>query len=102
MQDKIELLKNQLQDLLDWPNIGDIRQQGLMVGIEIVKNKDTKESFDYADGVGRKICAVARNHNLLIRPLGDVIILMPPLSIKPDEIRQMLSAVKKSLKEVLR
>src|SRR6185503_5198195 len=69
-------LRNQLADL---PHVGDIRQRGLMIGIELVKDRATKEPFDPRRRLGTEVCLNIRKHGVILRPLGDVIVIMPPL-----------------------
>jgi adenosylmethionine-8-amino-7-oxononanoate aminotransferase len=81
-----ERLATALQPIAELPNVGDIRQRGLMIGIELVKDRKTKEEYPYADRMGHKVALAGRKRELMLRPLGNVIVLMPPLSIAPAEI----------------
>lgn len=101
LQRKIELLKNTLKEIAELPNIGEVRQKGFMVGIELVKDKKTKEPYPLKDKMGWRVCYKARERGLLIRPLGNVVVLMPPLSISNQELKKMLSIVMESIKEVV-
>ena len=100
LQEKIELLTSELEKFKELDHVGDIRQKGFMVGIELVKNKATKEFFPIKDRVGHKVIMEARNKGVLLRPLGDVIVLMPPLSITMDELRLLLKVTYESIKIV--
>ena len=60
------------------PNVGDVRQEGLICAIEIVRDFKTREPFPFAERIGHRICEAARAHGLLTRPIGDVLVLMPP------------------------
>ena len=97
LQPKIELFKALLGELKEHEHVGDIRQQGLMVGIELVSEKDTKEQFPAKNRTGHRVCLKAREYGLIIRPLGDVIVLMPPLSIKDRELKKIVRVVKDSI-----
>lgn len=88
--DKIEKLKN----------VGDVRRCGLMAGIEIVKNVETKEPFDITEKKGVRICRNARRYDIIIRSLGDVIVLNPPLCIDEEQIDLLLGSITKSIMEV--
>lgn len=68
------------------PHVGDVRQWGLMVGIELVRDRAARAPYDPADRIGHRVILEARRHGILLRPLGNVIVLMPPLSITDDEI----------------
>jgi adenosylmethionine-8-amino-7-oxononanoate aminotransferase len=98
---KIEKLTAELDKLRDLPGVGDIRQYGLAVGVELVRDRDTKEAFAAEDRVGMKICRKARDKGVFLRPLGDIITMMPPLSITDDEIEKMVDAVRVGIESVL-
>ncbi|MCK4739277.1 MAG: adenosylmethionine--8-amino-7-oxononanoate transaminase [Deltaproteobacteria bacterium] len=98
IQPKIKLLKNLLEPFKDLPFVGEVRQRGLMVGIELVADKKTKKPFPQNKRTGAKICRRARERGLIIRPLGDTIILMPPLSIKESELRKITKIVPDCIK----
>lgn len=93
LQPKIKLLSELLADFKALPHVGDVRQKGLIAGIELVRNKRTKEPFPTEERVGYKVCMEARKHGLIIRPLGDTIVIMPPLSITTAEIKKMISII---------
>lgn len=99
LQAKIDFLKQELIELSLHQNIGDIRQMGIMIGIEIVKDKKSKAAFLIEDRIAHQICKLARKKGLIIRPLGDVIVLMPPLSITLDELNILLKKTKEAIKE---
>jgi adenosylmethionine-8-amino-7-oxononanoate aminotransferase len=86
--------------LASHPVVGEVRQKGLMVGIELVADRATRRPFPAADQVGAMVCAAAREHGVILRPLGDVIVLMPPLSITPPEIDVLVAAVEDALRDV--
>ncbi len=86
---KIELLTRLLAGMADHPHVGDIRQRGLMVGIELVQDKASREAFPVADRVGHQVILAARKLGAILRPLGDVIVLMPPLCSTPAELETL-------------
>ena len=79
------------------PHVGDIRQEGTILAVEIVANRSTRKPYPPAERRGARICQAAREFGLLTRPSGDVLILMPPYSTTPDELEQMVSALQKAL-----
>ncbi|PZC49731.1 MAG: adenosylmethionine-8-amino-7-oxononanoate aminotransferase [Chloroflexi bacterium] len=94
VQQRAALLESLLQERFgDHPQVGEVRQQGLMVGIELVADRDSRTPFPAAERIGAGVCMAAREHEVLLRPLGDVVILMPPLSIEEDELAQICEAV---------
>jgi adenosylmethionine-8-amino-7-oxononanoate aminotransferase len=78
---RIERLRVHLERLRSMKMVGDVRQCGLMAGIEIVKDRSTKEPFPSALRTGARICRLCREQGVLLRPLGDTIVVMPPLAI---------------------
>lgn len=81
-------------------HVGEVRQAGLMVGIELVEDKTTKKRYDASARIGGRVTDAARKRGLIIRPLGDVIVLMPPLSITVQEIKTLISITGESIKEI--
>ena len=100
LQPKIMALSRLLKPLWDHPHVGEIRQLGLIVGIELVRNRATKAPYPLAERVGLHVADEARKLGLLIRPLGNVIVLMPPLSTNMKEMRQMAGIVTKAIRTV--
>jgi adenosylmethionine-8-amino-7-oxononanoate transaminase len=98
LQPKIAYLKKELDVLLELSHVGNIRQKGFMVGVELVKERATKTPYPPADKIGARIVLECRKHGLIIRPLGDVIVLMPPLSISLQELKKMVQIVFASIK----
>ena len=84
-----------------FPHVGDVRQAGFMAGIELVKDKDTKEPYPLEEKRGVKVCARARGKGLIIRPLGNVIVLMPPLSISQQELKSLTRITSESIAEIV-
>jgi adenosylmethionine---8-amino-7-oxononanoate aminotransferase len=78
---KVERLRAHLNRLGDLPIVGDVRQKGLMAGIELVTDKKTRQPFPPAQRMGARVCRLAREQGVLLRPLGDVVVVMPPLAI---------------------
>ena len=72
-----------------------------MIGIELVKDRATKQPYDYAERMGHRVCLAARKRELMLRPLGDVMVVMPPLSIAAAEVDLLLEALHESIKEVI-
>lgn len=97
---KIVHLQKELERFRVLPHVGDVRQLGLMAGIELVEDKGSKRLYPYEKRVGHRVSMEARKHGVIIRPLGDVIVLMPPLSIQEDELDHLLEAVYQSIRAV--
>ena len=82
LQPKIELLGKLLEPIEALPAVAEIRRRGFMVGIELA-------GFPVEARMGHQVTLEARRRGAVIRPLGDVIVLMPPLGIRPEELRQL-------------
>lgn len=82
------------------PHVGDIRQWGLMVGIELVRDRARREAYDPSLRIGARVVQQVRKHGLILRPLGSVIVLMPPLSITADEITLLVEATAESIEAI--
>lgn len=81
LPEKIERLRTHLNRLRDFVIVGDIRQKGLLAGIELVRERSTKERFPADERMGVRFCRLAREQGVLLRPLGDTIVVMPPLAV---------------------
>ena len=100
LQEKIAHLTGNLRPLTSLEHVGEVRQCGIMVGIELVHDKETKASFPVEKRIGHRVIMEARKRGVIIRPLGDVIVLMPPLSISYEELDQLCDAVYDSIRTV--
>ncbi|MBN2654840.1 MAG: adenosylmethionine--8-amino-7-oxononanoate transaminase [Nitrospirae bacterium] len=97
MQPKAALLKQELNEIANLPIVGDVRSLGLIAGIELVKDKKTKESFPWEDAIGWKVAHKLREQGIIMRPLGNVLVVMPPLSILIDDLKYLLDSLKKTI-----
>ena len=79
-------MKAAVETLQDHPNVAEIRQTGMILAIELVKDKKTREPFDKSERLGHRVYRHGLTAGVLLRPLGDVIYFMPPYVITPDEI----------------
>lgn len=100
LRKKISLFEVLLEGFKELTHVGDVRNAGLMAGIELVEERGTKRPFPAGERVGHRVCMEARKHGLIIRPLGDTIVLMPPLSIKEKELRRISKITEKCIREV--
>ena len=79
-------LHDELQNLWSLPNVGDIRQVGLIAGVELVKNWRTRRPFDLRERAGIRVCEAMAKRGVLTRPVGNVIVLMPPYCTTADAV----------------
>jgi adenosylmethionine-8-amino-7-oxononanoate aminotransferase len=99
VEQKAAVLRAALAPLAAHKHVGDIRQAGLMCGIELVADRHTKSTFPPGDRVGYHICLALRDRGIFLRPLGDVIVLMPPLSSTEAELTHLAASVAAAIAE---
>lgn len=97
LSSKTKLFRRLLAPLKALPQVGDIRQRGLMVGIELVQDKKTKTPHPLSAKAGHGVAAIARSKGLILRPIGNVLVLIPPLSISKEELKKMVEILKESI-----
>jgi adenosylmethionine-8-amino-7-oxononanoate aminotransferase len=100
MRPNIGSLGAGLHGLMELPHVGAVRQAGFMAGVELMRDKARRKPYGYAEAVGAKVCRRARDYGVILRPLGDVIVLMPPLCISPTELDFLLKVVEASIRDV--
>lgn len=87
-----------LEALRDHPNVGDVRQRGVMVGIDLVASRRPRTPFNPRFRVGHAVCAAARPKGLIIRPLGDTVIANPMPGMKSDTLQRMMQIVVETIR----
>jgi len=92
-----QTLREELNTLWCHPNVGDIRQVGLIAGIELVRDWRTREPFDLRERAGIRVCETLARLGVITRPVGNVIVLMPPFCTTPAEARRMVAALHQAL-----
>jgi len=88
--EKVTFLHKGLEKFKYLQHVGDIRQVGMMIGIELVKEKKSKEAYLWQEKMGNKVCQLAREKGVLLRPLEDTIVLMPILAMSLEELNKLL------------
>ena len=81
-------------------HVGSVRYRGLMGGVEVVKDKTTKEPYPFEERIGYQIILEARKQGVILRPLGDVIVLMPPLAVSLEELDLLFAATEKAIRKI--
>ena len=100
LQSKIDLLTRHLARIAEHPQVGDVRQCGLIAGIELVRDRSTREPYPWAEQRGKRVCDFALSEGVWLRPLGNVVVIMPPLSISLAELDWICDVVYRGLKTV--
>jgi adenosylmethionine-8-amino-7-oxononanoate aminotransferase len=91
---RIEALRAALEPLAAHPHVGEIRQRGLMVGVELVRDRATRAEYEYPLRVGHQACLEARKQGVLLRPLGNVVVLLPPLAMTVAQLERTVAAAR--------
>jgi adenosylmethionine-8-amino-7-oxononanoate transaminase/dethiobiotin synthase len=94
---KIKYIAQKLEMFYNLGSVGEVRQQGFMVGIELFKNG---KPYPWQEKIGVRVCREARKHGAILRPLGNVIVIMPPLSISRDELNTLLNVTYRAIETV--
>jgi adenosylmethionine---8-amino-7-oxononanoate aminotransferase len=97
---KVDRLQQHLRRLAEMPHVGDVRSIGLIGAVELVRDKSTKTPFAWSERAGNRVCDEALRQGVWIRPLGNVIVIMPPLSITLPELDKLCRAVEAGLRVV--
>jgi adenosylmethionine-8-amino-7-oxononanoate aminotransferase len=91
LQSKIALLRELLEEVEAMPQVAEVRSRGFMVGIDLGEH-------DPALRMGHRVTVEARERGAIIRPLSDVVVLMPPLSISEDDLRRLVEITAESIR----
>jgi adenosylmethionine-8-amino-7-oxononanoate aminotransferase len=97
MRPKVERLAEHLARMARLPQVGDVRQRGLIAGVELVRDNRTKQPYPWEERRGMRVCDYARAEGVLLRPLGNVIVIMPPLAITLEELDRICMAVERGI-----
>ena len=92
LHEKIDRLREHAERIATLDHVGDVRRCGLTAGFDLVADKASRKPFAWQEQRGMRACLAARQHGSLLRPLGDVVVIMPPLSITLDELDQLAAA----------
>lgn len=81
-------------------HVGDVRRRGIMCGVELVADVETREAFPASMQVGKLVCDRLRGDGIWLRPLGDVLVLMPAPAMDHDDLRWMVECIAAAIVEV--
>jgi len=96
---KIERLRDHAARIAGLDHAGAVRQCGLVVGFDLVADKATGQGYPWQERRGMQACLAARTHGALLRPLGDTVVIMPPLSITLDELDLLAAATEAGIRD---
>src|SRR6185369_3509263 len=92
LQPKIVYLARRLAEFSRLPHVGDVRQCGLAAGVELVMDKVTRQPYPWEQQTGIRVCLEARKQGVFSRPLGNTVVIFPPLSISQEELELLMDA----------
>ena len=101
LQAKTNLMEQYFAKIAPLPFVGDARHCGLMGAIEIVKDKSSTEPFPPDRTIGAKLCLEMRQAGIMLRPLGDCVVVMPPVAIDLDLLEKLLETIYNSIRNQL-
>ena len=81
--------------------VGDMRQSGCVLGVELVRNWKNRKPYDLSEQAGIRICSELAKKGILTRPIGNVIVIMPPFSTTKKQVNQIFSALYESIEKTL-
>lgn len=94
---KIARLEEHLARIARLPYVGDVRRRGLIAAVELVQDAATKEPYPWTEKRGQRVCDFALTQGVWIRPLGNVIVIMPPLAITLEQLDKIMEAVEQGI-----
>lgn len=94
------VIERKLAVLGDHPHVGEIRQKGMMIGIELVAERDTKSAYPTPLRMGHQVTLAARRRGVVLRPLGDVVVLMPAPAMPAELVERLCDVAVESIEEV--
>jgi adenosylmethionine-8-amino-7-oxononanoate aminotransferase len=101
LEKKIAAMKEVSQVFWSHPNVGDVRQEGLVLAVEVVEDRPSRTPFEPHSRMGWKITERAKLHGILTRPIGNVLLLMPPLSATITQIQRMTCSLARALNDII-
>jgi 4-aminobutyrate---pyruvate transaminase len=96
------VLQSRLGRLRQHPIVGDVRGTGLILGMELMRDREKRIPFDSALKVGARVDAAALCHGLIIRVIGDRLVFAPPLVIESEDIEEISQRLERALDDVAR
>ena len=97
---KIARLAEHLERIGRGARVGDVRQRGLIAGIELVRDRSSAEPYPWEEKRGIAVCQITREQGVFLRPLGNVIVIMPPLAIRLEQIDRIAEVVEQAIRRV--
>ena len=96
-----KIFEQGLRQLEDLDIVGQVRGSHFMMGLEFVRNKQTKALFDEEVKIGGRVAQAAQSRGLIIRPLGNMVVMSPPLVLTQEQIQEMTAVLRDSISAVI-
>ena len=93
--------RKELETLWDLAEVGDVRREGLVAGVELVADWKKRKAFPLKAQAGIRVCEAMARRGVLTRPIGNVVPLLPPYCTTDAQLRRMVKALRESVVEVL-
>jgi adenosylmethionine-8-amino-7-oxononanoate aminotransferase len=100
LPERVALLQSLLEPLKAHPHVAEVRQRGLMVGIELVQDRAKRTAYPRAARTGHQVCMAARDHGVVIRPLLDVVVLMPAPAMPAELLTELVAVTRACIDRV--
>jgi adenosylmethionine-8-amino-7-oxononanoate aminotransferase len=100
LQPKIEFLRERLARLSELPHVGNVRQCGLASGVELVLDRETRQEYPWEERTGIRVCLEARRQGIFSRPLGNTVVIFPPLAMTMEELKLLMDGLERSIRTV--
>jgi adenosylmethionine-8-amino-7-oxononanoate aminotransferase len=94
---KVDRLGKHLARIAHLEHVGDARQRGLIAGVELVRSRQTREPYPWEERRGQRVCDHAKSEGVWLRPLGNVVVIMPPLAIRVEELDRICESVERGI-----
>ena len=94
-----DYLQQRMSEVAEHPHVGEVRQKGMMIGIELVLDKEAKTPYPAEQRIGHQVTLAARKRGLIIRPLGNVVILMPAIAMPQQQLAELCDKTLEAIRE---
>jgi adenosylmethionine---8-amino-7-oxononanoate aminotransferase len=92
-------MRDEAKQLWELPNVGDVRQVGVAMGVELVRDWTTRKAFKLVERVGIRVCDAMARRGVLTRPIGNVIVIMPPYCTTRAQVRRIFQVLREAVAE---
>ena len=102
IQKTSQIFKNRLDEIFNLDLVGEIRHQGMVMGIELVQNKNSRKPLSSNQSINKLVFEEGRKHQIYFRTLGNIIMLVPPLAISHKDLNFLIDGTISTIKSLSR